>query len=318
MWRNALLLLAVMWCWQVPAAGQVHASSAACKGLSVEVAGKATCLKPGSSSAFRDCTVCPEMVVVPAGSFMMGPAGNKPGRVQRRVTIGTPFAIGRFQVTRAQFEAFVKATGHGVGNRCWTYDKQGWKAPKGLTYRNPGFAQGPTHPAVCVNWHDAIAYVAWLSKITGKRYRVPSEAEWEYAARAGTTTPFWWGSSISPEQANFNGSAGSNKGAAANYRMRTVKVDAFRPNPWGLYQVHGNVWEWIGGDCWNETLEGAPTDGAPWFYGDCRNRVLRGGSWASPPGNLHTSARNWDRKAHRNYVIGFRVARTLLRTKWWH
>lgn len=289
-----------------------------CNGMAVDVAGKRHCLKPGSGDVFRDCANCPDMVVVPPGSFTMGTSKSKRERPRRRVKIATPFAIGRFQVTRAQFEIFVKATGHDVENTCWTYKKGGWQELFGRSFRNPGFAQDHSHPAVCVNWHDAAAYAVWLSKMTGERYRLPSEAEWEYVTRAGTTTPFWWGASISTDQANYNGSAVRGDGTNVKYRRGTVKVHTFKPNPWGLYQVHGNVWEWVGGDCWNETYKGGPTDGSPWITGDCRNRVLRGGSWASPPRFLRSAARNWDRAGHRNYVIGFRVARTLVRQSWWH
>ena len=149
---------------------------------------------------------------------------------------------------------------------------------KGRSFRNPGFAQDDSHPVVCVNWDDAKAYAKWLSGKTGKDYRLLSEAEWEYACRAGTSTPFWWGSSISTEQANYDGNYTFGGGRKGEYRQRTVPVKSFEPNPWGLYQVHGNVGEWCE-DCWNESYNGAPSDGSAWTAGDCAFRLLRGGSW---------------------------------------
>jgi formylglycine-generating enzyme required for sulfatase activity len=153
------------------------------------------------------------------------------------VTFARPFEVGRDAVTRGQFAAFVNATGHKTSDR----------------WRNPGFQQNDSHPVVCIRWEDAKAYAAWLASITGKPYRLLSEAEWEYAARASTSTPFWWGSSITPAQANYNGNVvyegGGSKG---EYRGGTVPVGSFDPNPWGLYNVHGNVWGWCE-DTWHDT-----------------------------------------------------------------
>ena len=155
-----------------------------------------------------------------------------------------------------------------------------------------------------VSADDAKAYVAWLSDKTGKPYRLLSEAEWEYVARAGTTTPFWWGNSISTNQANYFG----NKD---DYRRRTVAVDSFEPNPWGLYQVHGNVWEWTE-DCYDESYNGAPADGSVWTSGDCTRGVVRGGGWVSGPEFLRSATRNWVwPRSLRSGDYGFRVGRTL-------
>jgi formylglycine-generating enzyme required for sulfatase activity len=161
-----------------------------------------------------------------------------------------------------------------------------------------------------VSWDDAAAYAKWLSGKTGKSYRLLSEAEFEYVARAGTTTPFWWGRSISTSQANYDGNytyAGSPKG---EYRARPTPVKSFQPNPWGLYQVHGNVWEWCA-DCWNGNYEGAPDDGTLWTTGDCAFRVLRGGSWYNFPWDLRAAYRIRDFAGFRGVIAGFRVARTL-------
>jgi formylglycine-generating enzyme required for sulfatase activity len=225
----------------------------------------------GGGIAFQDCWLeqgkkvyGPEMVVVPSGRFLMGSPEDEVGRFdhegpQHEVTIPRAFAIGRCAVTRGQFAAFVAATRYYAGSvsRSW---------------RDPGFSQDDSHPAVGASWDDATTYVKWLSGKTGKDYRLPLEAEWEFTCRAGTKTPFWWGSSITPDQANYDGSAEPYK-----YRKATVPAKHFEANPWGLYQVHGNVWEWCG-DCWNDSYKGAPTDGLAWTTGDCNLRVLRGGS----------------------------------------
>lgn len=137
-----------------------------------------------------------------------------------------------------------------------------------------------------------------------------SEAEREYVTRAGTTTPFWWGSSITPRQANYAGTYLYNKGAKGENRQKTLPVDSFEPNPWVLYQLHGNVWDWVE-DCWHDSYNGAPMDGRPWTTGDCGGRVLRGGSWSDSPRLLRAAIRNWGTTVDRNYSLGFRLGRTL-------
>src|SRR5262245_4149223 len=149
----------------------------------------------------------------------------------------------------------------------------------GCSELRPGADQGwgrGQQPVIHISWDDAVAYVAWLSKTTGRTYRLMSEAEREYAARAGTTTPFWWGASISTSQANYDGSHSYNSGPVGGHPQKTVAVNSFAPNPWGLYQVHGNVWEWVE-DCYNDSYRGAPVAGSPWMSGDCTNRGIRGG-----------------------------------------
>jgi hypothetical protein len=176
---------------------------------------------PGSGEWFCDIDGGPEMVAVPAGKFMMGSPETELGRYdsegpQHEVTVAHPFAVGRHAVTRGQFAAFVKATGHKMSGR----------------WRNPGFEQDDRHPVVCISWDDAKAYAAWLEEITTRPYRLLTEAEWEYAARAGTTTPFWWGSSITPAQANYNGNYDYAGGSSTGeYRKGTVPVSSFQPNP---------------------------------------------------------------------------------------
>ena len=212
-------------------------------------------------------------------------------------------------MTRDEFEAFVKDSGHSLDGGCYVWTGSEWKQDSAKSFRSPGFAQTGSHPVVCVNWSDAQAYVAWLSKQTGKRYRLLSEAEREYVTRAGTKTPFWWGSSITPEQANYDGSVDPYKGGGAKgeYRQKTLPVKSFKPNPWGLYQVHGNVWEWVE-DCWHGNYEGAPADGSAWTTGDCKYRVLRGGSWNSDPQDLRAAFRNNCVPVNRDDNRGFRVA----------
>ncbi|MGO8952652.1 MAG: formylglycine-generating enzyme family protein [Rhodomicrobium sp.] len=255
-------------------------------------------VKPGSGEFFRDCSDCPEMVVVPSGAFTMGSPESETDRVGyegplHRVTIAEPFAVGRFAVTFAEWDACV------AGGGCGGYrpNDQGWGRGK--------------RPVVNVNWDDAKAYVQWLSKKTGKRYRLLSEAEREYVARAGTATPFWWGSAITPDVANYDGNyvyAGG--GTKGEYRRKTVPVDSFKPNPWGLYQVHGNVWEWAE-DCRHVFYDGAPADGSAWTAGDCTSHVLRGGSWSDNPMDLRSAYRviNYPVERYNNY--GLRVARTV-------
>ena len=162
-----------------------------------------------------------------------------------------------------------------------------------------------------VSWHDAKAYVAWLSAKTGKAYRLLSETEREYMTRAGTVTPFWWGTSISTDQANYNGNFSYlGGGAKGPYRLRTLPVDNLPANPWGLHHVHGNVWEWTE-DCWNDSNLGNPGDGSARLTGDCTRRVVRGGSFYNIPSWLRSARRHWFSAVMRNPVLGFRVARAL-------
>jgi formylglycine-generating enzyme required for sulfatase activity len=273
--------------------------AALCDGLLVAVAQSGTrpCIKPGSGESFKDCTECPEMVVVPAGGFTMGSPESEPERSndegpQHRVTNPKPFAAGRFVVTFAEWDACAADGGCG-GYR--PYD-QGW-------------GRGD-RPVINVSWDDAKMYVGWLSKKTAQPYRLLSEAEREYATRAGTATPFWWGSAITTGQANYDGNDTYGGGSKGEYRQKTLPVNAFKPNPWGLYQVHGNVWEWVE-DCWHDSYQGAPPDGSAWTSGECKSRVLRGGSWYGSPRLLRSAFHNNSFPGYRKDSAGFRVARTI-------
>jgi formylglycine-generating enzyme required for sulfatase activity len=251
-------------------------------------------LKPKDS--FKECEDCPEMVVVPAGSFTMGSPPNEEAsydneRPQRHVTFARPFAVGKFAVTFEEWDACV--------------------ADGGCNGRKPGdhgWGRGRL-PVINVTWNDAKAYVAWVSRKTGKTYRLLSEAEWEYVARAGTTTPFWWGSNIETSLANHNGNYTYGNGPKGEYRGRTMPVDSFSPNPWGLYQMLGNVWVWTE-DCYSNYRE-APTDGSARTFQSCNKRVLRGGSWLSLPKFLRSAFRFIYDSEDGGDVFGFRVARTL-------
>lgn len=299
----------------------VTPAPAHCDGVQVTVgASERRCLKPGAgnSEQFKDCPTCPEMVMVPAGRFTMGSPKDEPEREafnkgsedQLAVTIVKPFAVGRFAVTRGEFAAFVTATGHKTDGSCFAYTGTDWKEQADRDWRTPGFTQTDRHPVVCVNWNDTKAYVAWLVTSTGQTYRLLSEAEREFAARAGTTTPFWWGSTISTSQANYNGDYTYAGGSKGGWRKATVSVDSFAANSWGLYNVHGNVWEWTE-DCWNASNAGNPGNGEARSSGDCSLRVLRGGSWNNYPQNLRSANRIRYQPVNRYIFIGFRVARTL-------
>ena len=240
---------------------------------------------PAPGSEFRDCPDCPVMRVVPKGQFRMGAPATEEGsedneRPQHQVTIPRDIAIGKFELTFAEWDACVA----GGGCRAHKPDDRGWGRGK--------------RPVINVNWDDAQDYVAWLSNRTLKTYRLLSEAEWEYAARAGTTTAYSFGPTISDKQANFGGRVG-----------KTTPVGSFPANDFGLHDMHGNMWEWTQ-DCWNDTYQGAPADGRPWTTGDCSRRVLRGGSWDYIPRDLRSASRGWNNPSYRGNIIGFRVART--------
>ena len=248
---------------------------------------------------FRDCDdVCPEMVVVPAGTFMMGAPESEVGsgideHVVHAVSVPS-FAMGVYEVTFEEWDACV------AGGGCGRYrpSDEGWGRGR--------------RPVIGLSWDDARLYVEWLSSRTGERYRLPSESEWEYAARAGTTTPFHTGETITSDQANYDGRFLYPTGYDPNgvHREQTLPVGSFGANAWGLHDVHGNVDEWVE-DCWNNSYVGAPADGSAWLTGECVLRVLRGGSWFYNPSNLRSANRGWLTTGDRDSDLGFRVARTL-------
>jgi formylglycine-generating enzyme required for sulfatase activity len=247
--------------------------------------------------AFKDCSKCPEMVVVPAGKFTMGSPDSEQGHnpdesPQHGVTFAAPFAVGRFSVTFEEWDTCVSEGG------C-----NGYKPP------DQAWGRG-RRPVTNVSWDDAKAYVAWLSEKTGRRYRLLSEAEREYVTRAGTKSAFWWGSSISTNQANFDGELTYGEGTTGEFLGKTVVVDAFSPNPWGLYQVHGNLYDWVE-DCYHDNYRGAPSDRAAWTSEDCVAHVARGGSWLDDLRSLRSAYRLHLPAAVRFRNLGFRVGRAL-------
>jgi formylglycine-generating enzyme required for sulfatase activity len=288
-----------------------------------------------AQQTYRDCPACPEMVVIPPGSFTMGvPAGEEqregvPEQVrgrsapQHRVTIGYSFSLGRYEVTRGQFAAFVQATSHATGTSCSALGADGKYADlTGRDWRNPGFTQTANDPVVCVSWNDAQAYLEWLRRTTGNGYRLPSEAEWEYAARAGSASARYWGDgrdgvclygNVSDltlaNRYNFEQKP-EHFFLCADGHAHTAPAGQFRPNGFGLFDMLGNAWEWTG-DCWNANYNGAPTNGNHWgAQGDCSLRVSRGGSWDDYPGTLRAGYRVGGTAGYRYTNTGFRVART--------
>ena len=254
----------------------------------------------------------PELVVLRAGRFQMGSpeyerkiamaAGAQKNWLAREtpqhwVGIARPFAMGRYPVTVGEWRVFARATG--------------WQPDGDVDWAAPGFPQSDMHPVVGVSWVDAQRYLAWLAEATGQRYRLPSEAEWEYACRAGTKTAFSFGDSIGTDLANYDGNFTWNGGARGEYRRGTTPVTQFAPNPWGLHDMHGNVWEWVQ-DVMHDSYEGAPLDGSAWEEGgDRARRVLRGGSWLYNPRYLRSALRNGFSAVMSNDIVGFRVVREL-------
>ncbi len=279
---------------------------------------------------FRDCSNCPEMVVVPAGTFRMGSPTREIGRndneePRRQISI-KPLAIGRFEVTHGQFADFVNTTRREMTNGCWLWtgarDDEGrpfaeWRSER--SWLDPGFAQSDNHPVTCVSWNDARAYVQWLSTTTGKPYRLLTEAEWEYAARAGSATPFSFGSDTDALCRFGNGADQTLQRAfpgrvTANCNdghLYTAPVGSFAANAFGLYDMHGNASEWVQ-DCFRLVYDTGRTDGRAVDPRVCRPyRTFRGGSWGSRPISLRSAARFPARADAANNVLGIRVARSL-------
>jgi formylglycine-generating enzyme required for sulfatase activity len=232
---------------------------------------------------------CPEMIVLPAGSFLMGSSSSEKGHSKREepqhgITLAKPFAVAKFELTFSEWDTCVLNEGCAQG------------------ISDNGWGRGRL-PAANVNWHDAQGYAAWLSTMTGKSYRLLTEAEYEYATRAGTKTEYPWGDAVGKDQANCKG--------CGDRDLKTTEGGSFAPNAFGLFDMAGNVVEWVQ-DCWHENYTDAPNDGSAWLEGsDCSNRVVRGGSWWSRPELMRSASRYFAPSTLRENEIGFRVARTL-------
>lgn len=290
--------------------------------------------KPGE--VLRDCATCPEVVVIPAGSFVMGSTleerqregvpdlfGNRE-QPQHKVNFAKAFALGRTEVTVAQYAQFVAETKRPIDDDCLGFDreKDNWGLKKG-SWRNPGFKQSDKDPAVCISYRDASDYAAWLAKKTGKPYRLASEAEWEYAARAGTTTARYWGDSPRTlcENANVMSSATladigwpeswQDKLICVGRHAWSMPVASFEANPFGVYDVYGSVWEWVA-DCAHDNYVGAPTDGSAWMEPKCEKYLVRGGAFHSEFWIARSATRGAGiAPTNRPVASGFRVARNL-------
>lgn len=267
-----------------------------------------TTVRGAAMHTFRDCGDCPLMTIVPTGHFLMGSPPTEAGRTaqegpQHAVVIRYAFAVSRFDVTRTEFAVFASEVNFSVsGARC------DWRAPRA---GGAPFDQGPTDPVVCVSWQDAQAYVAWLREKTGKPYRLLSEAEWEYAARAGASSARPWGQSASHDRANTGADQCCAPFASGHDRwLHTSPAGSFPPNAFGLNDMLGNVWQWVE-DCASDDYADAPTNGAARNTGPCDLRVVRGGSWFHPPDMARSASRAADRADFRVGDIGFRVAQTL-------
>jgi len=289
---------------------------------------------PRPGTVFQDCADCPRMVVIPAGEFTMGSPASEAERgvdegPQHQVAIAL-YALGRSEVTLAEFRRFADESGYktdaerdaraqGCSGFIYTDPAAGNAGAQAVTsWRGPGLAQAESHPVLCVSWNDARAYAQWLSKKTGKRYRLPTEAEWEYAARAGSVTARYWGDdplqacrfANVADQSRFQTWGFGQKHECTDGHYFTAPVAGYLPNQFGLYDMLGNAWEWTE-DCWNESYAGAPSDGSAWLAGDCAQRVSRGGSWSTVPRFARSATRLKNTADHRDNLTGFRLARTI-------
>lgn len=311
-----------------PARWRGTLTAAALLALSLADAAAGTAPGPAAVDA-----AAPQLVRIGAGQFAMGSPvrehGADPNEVPRHGVRVAAFEMGRTEVTVGQFRRFVQATGYrseaerGAGGPpgCVVYEAGDWTIRADRDWRSPGFAQTEDHPVVCVSWNDAQAYVRWLAHATGQGWRLPSEAQWEYAARAGTRTRFFWGEDARASDlclyANVADQAAKDAwhppwsiANCADGHAYAAPVASARANPWGLHGTSGNVWEWTE-DCYNTRYTGAPADGGAWRTGNCEMRPVRGGGWSSLPDFARSACRQTHYAAYRSSDLGFRVARTL-------
>lgn len=267
-----------------------------------------------AAEIIQDCENCPSLAVVKAGQFQMGAKEQEHDEAPiHTVTIPSALAVGVTEVTRDQFSEFVEATGHDMGDSCWTYHDREWIERSGYSWRSPGFDQTGAEPVVCVSWLDAKAYTQWLSEKTGKAYRLLTEAEWEYAARGNSKWKFTFGNKKEGLCAHANGAAmevgvGSHNYECSDGYRYTAPPGDLLANRFGLEHMAGNVREWVL-DCYQANYRGTPVDGGAAEKEGCQQRVLRGGSWVSGPQQLRLTDRYWYFATDRLSDQGFRVVR---------
>jgi formylglycine-generating enzyme len=282
---------------------------------------------------FRDCPTCPEVVVVPAGSFIMGSTPEETTRAglpaeqaarewpAHHVTIAKPFAVGRYELTVGEYAAFAKDTARPAGNNCTTWDSAAkkWGPVADASWQNPGYPQTDRHPVGCLTLDDVRGYTQWLSQKTGQRYRVPSEAEWEYIARAGRNSDVAAENICTSANVSDLMRAQAHGGDAADatrfFKCRdghvfAAPVGAFPANPWGLSDVIGNIWEWTE-DCFIPGYDGAPTDGSAHMPAGCERLIVRGGGWYSRSWFARAAGRSRETPDYRSSTLGLRVVRDL-------
>jgi formylglycine-generating enzyme required for sulfatase activity len=267
--------------------------------------GLAQAATPTPGKVFKDCKDCPEMVVLPAGTFTMGTPEDEVGREpdegpMHPVTFAKPFAMSRFQVTAGEWDSYVRQSGVKIAN--------GDERPgRECVASKPRYPQGPRQPAVCMDFEDVQNYVAWLSKKTGHHYQMVSEAQREYAARAGSTGPFPF---PFDEGKGYSIAQHANTYGPADGYSYSSPVGSYPPNTFGMYDMHGNVYEWTA-DCYNDDYVGAPSDGSAWLTGKCQFRRIRGNDWGEAPVFSRSGNRNALVPDNRGDWIGFRVVRDL-------
>ena len=331
---SALLLASIA--MAQPQGGGTKTTAPAGTARAAAAAAAAATASAATTGVIRDCPACPEMVVVPAGTFTLGTSASATEVDLERgeappqpVTIARAFALGRYEVSVAEFRAFVDATQYAATGDCRVASGGGWIRLPDHGWQDPGFAGPPAEnePVVCTSWDDAKAYADWLAKTTGQHYRLPSETEWEYAARGGTTTPRYFGDrdsdeatllSVACDYANvYDASAVLELGfqepnaRCSDGHTYDAPVGSIKPNAFDLYDMIGNAREWVQ-DCYTATYTGRPLDGRAWEWaGGCELRGVRGGSWASRPSAARAAARGGELQNLRQSDLGFRVARDL-------
>jgi formylglycine-generating enzyme required for sulfatase activity len=294
-----------------------------------------------AAPALRDCADCPELVAIASGEFTMGAEIDEPRRLglpeywatreqpRRRVVVVRGFAIGRYEVTRGEFATFARETGYGPPPGCWHFVGAEWLLDETRGWRDAKIDQDDAHPVTCVNWHDAQAYLAWLSAKTGRRYRLATEAEWEYVARAGTSTAYWFGDDAADicRHVNLGDLTTQDRFGWDKTRIKyevlsdwkgqpcrdghatTAPVRATAANRFGVHGLLGNANEWVA-DCWNDTHAGAPTTAEARLLGaDCGQRVMKGQGWTAIAASTRAAFRLKMNATDRRFTFGFRVLR---------